>query len=63
MGPVVTPAAPVVSTTFGNEGAAYHAAPDGSRFLMIYQTRSQPLTEIAVVQHLATELRRSAPRN
>ena len=61
--PVVSPSAPLVSNTFHNEGAAYAAAPDGRRFLMVYQPRARPLTEIAVVQNWGTELRRSVLSN
>ena len=57
---VVTRNAPTVSNTFNKEGAAFHAVRDGSRFLMVFQTPRQPLTEIAVVQHLGTALQRSS---
>jgi serine/threonine protein kinase/Tol biopolymer transport system component len=58
--PVVSRTAPMVSNAFNNEGATFHAAPDGSRFLMVFQTPARPLTEIAIVQHLGTELQGSA---
>jgi hypothetical protein len=59
--PVVSPTAPLISTTFNNEGAAFYAAPDGRRFLMVYQPQPKPLTEIGVVQHWFTELHRLVP--
>jgi hypothetical protein len=61
--PVVSPSAPLVSNTFHNEGAAYAAAPDGRRFLMVYQPPARPLTEIAVVQNWGTELRKAVLSN
>jgi hypothetical protein len=60
--PVVTPTAPLNSNTFNNEGAAFYAAPDGRRFLMVYQPQPKPLTEIGVVQNWFIELHRLVPR-
>ena len=61
--PVVRPSAPLVSNTFNNEGAAYHASSDGSRFLMVYQGQPRSQTEVAVVQNWRAALQGSVPRN
>jgi hypothetical protein len=60
---VSDPSAALGSNTFGNWGAAYHATPDGSRFLMVYRPPLQPLTEIVVVQNWLEELKRLVPAN
>jgi serine/threonine protein kinase/Tol biopolymer transport system component len=60
---VVSPSAALISTTFQNEGAAFHASSDGRRFLMVYGPQPKPLTELAVVQNWFTELQRVVPRS
>ena len=60
---VFDPAASRRSITFVNLGAAYQASPDGTRFLMVYTSRREPLSEIVVVQNWFEELKRLVPTN
>ena len=55
--------APRVSTTFVNSGTTYHAAEDGTRFLRVYKSPPEPLTEIVVVQNWVEDLKRLVPTN
>ena len=47
----------------GTGHAGYDVAPDGESFVMIEQSRDQPLTEIHIVQNWLQELKRLVPEN
>jgi len=51
------------SSTFSDWGAHYHAASDGSRFLMIYRPTLARADEIVIAQNWLNELERLLPND
>ena len=51
------------SYTFSNNGAVYHATADGGQFLMVYEPRPEPATEVNIVLNWFEELKRLVPTN
>ena len=54
-------AAPRRSYTFSNNSAVYHASADGGQFLMVYEPRPTPATEINIVLNWHQELLERVP--